>query len=309
VPREEWILIPVPAIVEPEVFEVVQEQLRENQHRARRGKRGVRYLLQGLLKCAQCGYAYYGKAISPSARKGHERHYAYYRCTGSDGYRFGGQRVCQNTQLRTDLLEQAVWAHVRRLLEEPARLETEYSRRLKPPRKGSRWDDAEAVGRQAGKLRQGIARLIDGYADGLIDKSEFEPRITRMKQRLAQLEEQARQLADEAALQRELHLIIGRLEEFSAAVRSGLDEAEWLKKREIIRSLVKRVEVGKDHVEVVFRIGPGPFVLSPEKGVLQDCRRGALMLACERGAPRYGDRHQAGVPGTRRWPAHYSLRG
>ena len=38
--------------------------LQENQQRARIGQRGARYLLQGLLVCACCGYAYYGKPIS-----------------------------------------------------------------------------------------------------------------------------------------------------------------------------------------------------------------------------------------------------
>ncbi len=109
VPREKWMSIPVPALVDEALFEEVQEQLQENQQRARIGQRGVRYLLQGLLVCACCGYAYYGKPISPSARKGHPRSYAYYRCIGSDAYRFGGVRLCWNKQLRTDLVDEAVW--------------------------------------------------------------------------------------------------------------------------------------------------------------------------------------------------------
>ncbi len=70
VPQDEWISIPVPALVSEELFAAVQAQLEENRRRARQGERGARYLLQGLVVCRQCGYAYYGKAISPSARKG-----------------------------------------------------------------------------------------------------------------------------------------------------------------------------------------------------------------------------------------------
>lgn len=84
VPAEEWLSIPVPAIISEELFTTVQAQLEENRRRARCRQRGVRYLLQGLLVCAGCDYAYYGKPISPSARKGHPRAYAYYRCIGSD---------------------------------------------------------------------------------------------------------------------------------------------------------------------------------------------------------------------------------
>ena len=56
--------------------------------------------------------------------------YAYYRCTGSDAYRFGGQRLCWNKQVRTDLLDAAVWEDVRHLLSEPERVRAEYERRL-----------------------------------------------------------------------------------------------------------------------------------------------------------------------------------
>jgi site-specific DNA recombinase len=67
-PPEEWIKIPVPAIVDTDLFKAVQQQLEENRSHARQGKRGARYLLQGLICCKACGYAYYGKAISPSSR-------------------------------------------------------------------------------------------------------------------------------------------------------------------------------------------------------------------------------------------------
>ena len=83
--------------------------------RNRQGARGARYLLQGLLVCRQCGYAYYGKAVSLRAAKGQPRDYAYYRCCGSDAYRFGGQRVCTNLQVRTDRLDAAVWQEVESL--------------------------------------------------------------------------------------------------------------------------------------------------------------------------------------------------
>jgi len=278
-PREEWILVPVPAIIEAELYDLVQEQLAENRRRARQGQRGARYLLQGLLVCKVCGYAYYGKAISPSSRKGHPRAYAYYRCLGTDAYRFGGQRICPNTQVRTDLVEVAVWDEVCRLLEHPQRLAQEYQRRQHAPRRGSQWETPESLRAQSHKLRQGIARLIDSYAEGVIAKEEFEPRITKMKQKVISLEDRLQQLADEAAQQRDLRLIISQLEDFVAKVRGGLASADWRTRREIIRALVRRVEIDQQHVSVVFRVPPTSMNSGPDSGILPDCRRGALPRA------------------------------
>jgi len=271
VPPEDWITIPVPALVEPEVFAAVREQLRENQRHARQSRRGALYLLQGLLHCQHCGYAFYGKRLSPSARKGKPRAYAYYRCLGTDAYRFGGERLCQNTQVRTDLLDLAVWREVCTLLDHPERLAEEYRRRLQPETRTKRTPLTTVEG-QISKLRQGVARLIDSYAEGLIDKGEFEPRVTRLRQRLARLEAQRQALADEAALHGELQLIIGRLEDFATKLHNGLEAADWASKRDLIRALVKRVEVARDDVNIVFRIDPYPGDPDSEKKSLQLCR-------------------------------------
>ncbi|CAN5644951.1 hypothetical protein BH24DEI1_BH24DEI1_10840 [soil metagenome] len=250
---------------------MVQAQLQENRQRARQGQRGARYLLQGLLVCACCGYAYYGKVISSSARKGQPRSYAYYRCVGSDAYRFGGERLCHNTQLRTDRLEQAVWHEVCRLLEDPERLVREYERRLHEVRAAPKEADAKLLTKRIAKLEQGIARLIDGYAEGYINKEEFEPRVRRFKERLAEFQMKAKEIGECAQQEAELTHVIGRLEAFSAQVKSGLDELDWEGCRALIRTLVKRVEIGTERVNVVFRIEGNPSLPPGNNPFLQHC--------------------------------------
>jgi hypothetical protein len=44
-----------------------------------------------------------------------------------------------------------------------------------------------------------------------------------------------------------------------------LDDLEWAKKREIIRALVRRVEVSLEQVQVVFRVDSFPGESDPEE--------------------------------------------
>jgi len=255
VPIDQWTFIPVPAIVSEELFEAVQETLEENRKRKRQTARGARYLLQGMLACAKCGYAYYGKPVSRASAKGGTRNYVYYRCVGTDAYRFGGRRVCSNKQVRSDTLEEAVWTDVCSLLSNPKRIEREYERRLAgKPDDG--WDGTDKLRTVVNKLQRGISRLIDSYQEGLIEKEEFEPRMRKTRERLARAKADLRQSVDEQQQRDALYLVIGRMKEFAEKVTDGLENASWEARRAIIRAIVKRIEIDENDVRVVYKIQP-----------------------------------------------------
>src|SRR5215471_3613128 len=166
--QEDQIFINVPALVSEELFEAVQAQLEEDRQRRRDRPGGGCYLLQGLVVCKRCGYGCYGKPTSRASAKG-KVPYAYYRCTGSDAYRFGGQRLCWNKQIRTDLLGAAAWGDVSPLLSEPERVRAEYQRRLQGPGT-DRSHELEPINKNIKDAKKMISRLIDAYGDGLLDK-------------------------------------------------------------------------------------------------------------------------------------------
>jgi site-specific DNA recombinase len=299
---EHRITIPVPAIVEAGLFEDAREQLAENRRRNRQRLAGVRYLLQGLLVCRQCGYAFCGRWQSryPHQR---DRGYQYYRCCGTESSRFHGQRRCGARVVAVAPLDAAVWAEVCRVLEDPTRVIQEYQRRLRAARTGPHRLELEAVDRQLVKLRRGIGRLIDSYAEGIIDKAEFEPRLSELRRRVAELEAEAAALQDAAEQTRSLQLVIGKLESFAEMIEGRLETADWATKRDIIRTLVRRIEIDDDQVRVVFRIDPGPSGGGASRRLLQHCPGRGRPVAPRhdrRGTrwPRPAAGHVSGRPGA-----------
>ena len=123
-PREEWIEIAVPAIISEDTFALAQENLERNKRLSPR-RTTQPTLLQGMLVCQQCGYAYYRTSTRTSKRKIH-----YYRCLGSDDYRFPNGRVCTNRPIRQDYLDELVWAQVIGLFENPELIRAEIERRV-----------------------------------------------------------------------------------------------------------------------------------------------------------------------------------
>lgn len=211
-PRKEWIEISVPAVVDEAQFEAAQVQLDENRKRKRESRRRPGWLLRGLVVCRRCGYAFYGKMARGLIGGRQPADYGYYRCTSTDAHRFGGQATCDNRSVRSDKLEQAVWAEVQAVLEHPGRLAEEYQRRIADAQGGGGLrHDVDMLDGQIVRLRRGIDRLIDGYAEGIINRPEFGPRVSGLKQRLSRLEAERIALTETLDLERDLVLIIGRL--------------------------------------------------------------------------------------------------
>ncbi len=302
-PVSDWIRVPVPPIVDPAVFDAAQEQLRENGRRSRERAHGARYLLQGLLVCHSCGYSFCGICGKARSSGGRRRTYTYYRCCSVNVRQSEGRRVCANTTLRTYLLDAVVWQEDEKVLRDPARIAAEYERRLEVARRGDTDGlDLAAAEMQLSKLRRGMGRLIDGYAEGLIERAEFEPRIAGFRQRIQAWEAQAKALRDEAAQRHTLSLILGRLEEFARRVHDRLPDLDWHKRRELVRLLVKRVEIDHEQISVVLRIDQPSSGTDPSGGGTfsqNRSRRDRADTARRAPAPRRGTRPHGLAEGVR----------
>jgi hypothetical protein len=77
-----------------------------------------------------------------------------------------------------------------------------------------------------------------------------------LRARIAQLEEQRTALAAAAEARRDLTLVIGRLADFSTKVRQNLDLLDWTTRRDVIRLMVRRIEIDDGQIEIVFHIPP-----------------------------------------------------
>ncbi len=262
--------IAVPAIISRDLFETVADQLEENRRRHREQTRGATHLLSGLLVCRQCGSAYCGRR---QHRRGSDSKYVYYRCVGTDKYRFGGEAICTNKSLDASRIEASVWSDMCSLLEDPTRLQRELERRLERPSRAG--PVTIHLQESITRLKRRTSRLIDAYEAGWMDKSDFESRIGRVKERLSREQESLARATSKSTTEDELRLTIGHFETFAAGIKESLTTADFATKRKLLRMLVKRIEVEESEVRIVYKVQPHPFVLSPaDRGtVLQDCLR------------------------------------
>jgi site-specific DNA recombinase len=178
-----------------------------------------------------------------------------------------------------DWLDEVVWREVACFLEQPDRIEAEYHRRLQSVQDADTdQQTVTAIDSRLAALRRGMGRLIDSYTDGVIEKTDFEPRMSGFKQRISSLEEQRKAALDMADLRATLSVIVGQLEAFSQAIRDRLDEIDWTTRRNLIRLLVKRIEIAEHDINIVFRVPPdpqAPELQGSRNRILQHCPHGS----------------------------------
>jgi site-specific DNA recombinase len=248
---KEWVFVPVPPLVDERVFQAVQAQLEENRRRARLGRRRPGHLLQGLTCCAICGYAYYGKDTRERGPGHSLKDYRYYRCAGSDGYRFGGERICSNGQIRAEFLEAAVWREVCDLLQNPEKLEWEFQ---EGGEANGSLQNVEALKALRLKQQHALERLVDTFTEGLIEKDQFTSRMARTKGRIAGLDAQIQAYSGDIDQLEHARLAAERIRELAATIGPDLADADWHHRREVIRTLVQKVEIANKNVKIVFRV-------------------------------------------------------
>lgn len=244
-PREDWTEIPVPAIVSEESYAMAQELLERNKQFASRNTKEPT-LLQGLLVCRQCGYAFCRTSTRTSKRKLY-----YYRCIGSDNYRFADGRKCHNHPIRQDYLDELVWQTVIELLKTPALIQEEVNRRVEQARQRNPiLKRQETLTKERARVQNGMDKLLDAYQESLLPLRELRDRMPKLQQRLATIESELGAIEAQALNQESLARISESVESFLERIEKRAATLDIAERQRILRLLVKQIEVSSDTIHI-----------------------------------------------------------
>lgn len=236
-PKTHWIPVEVPGIVSREVWERAQLQAQINKSLPKRNLK-KEYLLQGHVRCGQCG-----SAVSPRTIASRGREYRYYRCGVRLKYVVG--KTCDLPTFYADALDEAVWSWLISLLTDPDELrktldhyQTEQERLQLPI-----YERLQVVEKLISDQETARNRLLDLYLAG-----EFP--VDLLAERRSQIEKAIRDLGTERTdLRKRVEQAtltsdqLKLIEEFGSQVSEGLQRAgeSFAKRRRLVEALDTRV--------------------------------------------------------------------
>ena len=257
-----------PALVSRELFDAVQEAMRDRAPKVRRPARvGSRFLLSGLLKCGVCGRPYSGQG----AKSGQ---YGYYIC----GTLFReGAGTCSARYLNAPKVEEFVVQKIReRILTEETIVElvTLVAEEI-DAMAGELAGRLEVIDAELGDVRKRLERLYEALETSELTLEVLSPRIFSLRHREEQLEA-AREDAETQLEQRRVELPnTEEIAEYVADFRDFLKDGTFPERKALIRNFVEGIEVVGDEVVLTYTIPmPNDGVTSESASVLDFVQSG-----------------------------------
>ncbi|HEV2172586.1 MAG TPA: recombinase family protein, partial [Nitrospira sp.] len=244
-PPDEWIIVPVPPIVDEETFDAVHAELRaRDPMRSKiRFSSGRVMLLSKLARCGSCK----GAMTLGTGKSGR---YRYYVCSRFGRMSDGG---CSDPQrIREDLLDDLVIEHMADVLFEPDRLRVVLEDAIQAEREAQAKAplQLDALVRRKADLDRQIARSHKSIAVGQVefDDKDFTEMLKGLKADRVETEKTL------AALQSTVSqfppLTASRMRAFSAALCSALRNGDDTTRRAYLRFFLARVIVRPREVEL-----------------------------------------------------------
>jgi site-specific DNA recombinase len=252
-PKEEWIAITVPAVVDDTAFETAQRVGGRNAFFSpRRAKPGA-FLLRGLVRCGHCGIVV-ACHQRPASKKSDAAWNRYYYCRNHDPIRAGGEHHrCPERNIRADALDEFVFNQIRDALLRPEVLlagERAVTARTPAP------DDqilAQQLDRLERKTEGALSeqrRLVDLYQADLIDLAELRRRTGEVDQRRRALEDQRRTLIEQRQTLTHDNQLRTRIASFAERVVAALEELDFDQRQALLRLVVEEVRVSGCDVQI-----------------------------------------------------------
>src|SRR5664279_398865 len=251
-PREEWIEIPIPAIIDDSTLDAVAATARDNSSYSSRRTELDTFLLRRLLRCHHCQV----KLTCYRARR-NQATTRYYLCPHRDPWRAGGaEHRCPERRVRADELDTFVLDQVRHLLTRPDLItaaQTAVAGHTPAPDDDLLTTHLARLQRRIQAARTERGRVADLYQASVIDNAEMLRRSREIDTRSRGLEQQHQTLItrrSELATDNRLHAGITN---FAQRALHGIDTLDFHGRQQLLRLVLDDVRVHGWNVELRLR--------------------------------------------------------
>ncbi len=232
-PKEEWITIPVPAIIDRELFDHARARLNSSGATGRRNRKNE-YLLAGRIRCV-CGRTRGGEG--PKRGK-----YLYYRCSDRV-MRFPLPPACKERGVNARIADRLVWDKLVKLMGSPKMLleQAERWQNAQHVQTADRGKELAEIRKELITLKEQVSRYDKAYGAGLFTLEQLKEYTEPIKIRVTELEQKRSEIGS-AALP--ISVVVpgsDQVDRFAEEARKTLRDLHFEQKRLIVLNTVEKI--------------------------------------------------------------------
>ena len=250
-PEDEWVGVPFPPVIDEKTWQ--QAQVAKKQRLTRSGRNTkIFYLLQHLIRCAECGYVMGCQANRRQTVKRDGKSYKYeldpphryYRCYGKLNI---GVKCREHSYIRAERLEELVWGQVKKMLENPGLIVAGIEALNSQADGGGVAEEIAKAERDLQKVQVEEDRAIRLYVSGKITEAQLDHQRKFITERLETLREKLNEYRARESAQSERRELAERVVEWAEWIGDGLDELPLEERREVLRLLLDGATIDKNN--------------------------------------------------------------
>ena len=250
-PEDEWVGVPFPPVIDEETWRQAQEAKKQRLTRSGRNTK-IFYLLQHLIRCAECGYVMGCQANRSQTVKRDGKSYRYeldpphryYRCYGKHNI---GVKCREHGYIRAERLEELVWGQVKKMLENPGLIVAGIESLNTQADNDGLAEEIARAERDLQKVQVEEDRAIRLYVSGKITERQLDHQRKFITERLETLREKLNEYRARESAQSERRELGERVVEWAEWVGDGLDDLPQEERREVLRLLLDGATIDKNN--------------------------------------------------------------
>ncbi|WP_307254880.1 recombinase family protein [Croceifilum oryzae] len=242
-PKEEWIQMNCPRIIDDATFSHAQRLLNESRRRWTKQSKN-QYLLSGLLRCGECHNTMTGRVSKNWGKKVAEY-------TDRKNYSGAKHSGC-GRKVKCEELDQQVWEQIVAWLNQPDEISSA-AEQLAGDETFKSFDEVEIerMEKEITKIKSGRKRLFKLFNEEPDLEEEIRAEIRDLKQKEEDLVEKLAVLKEKQEDHTDLEYSFELIKQASEYyLQKGTDNLAFEDKRELTRQIVREILVYKDRVEI-----------------------------------------------------------
>lgn len=236
-PREQWIPIEIPAIIDLNIWQDAKLQLNKAKRAYKKGEK-EKFLLSGLLRCESCEGTIFGRSTNKNGMLQNK----YYCCINKYNYTKSKENRCTSKLYKAEEIENCIWDTVKSWILNKDQISKILEKKLTNARINVNKKTIKQLLQQAESEKQNIITL---YQKNIINENELDNRLAATMKAISNLKMKDEQVNELKNIDNKVEI-----DNVIQKINLYLEGMDTLSKNKLLHIIIKEIIINNNSIKI-----------------------------------------------------------